>query len=139
MPYMNYVYSKYVFLKLIILEKSTKQRVSVVLTSEVNNHATNMAKEAGPRSLSVLCHNYERLRPRSIIPRVEGVFSKLSSANRVFSLEAAAAILVSQRSETARMIVYQATHMGAELFFYENTSFCSSKLVCVLCKHFLLS
>jgi len=110
----------------------------VVLTSEVNNHATNMAKEAGPRSLSVLCHNYERFRPRSIIPRVEGIFSKLSSANRVFSLEAAAAILVSQRSETTRMIVFQATHMGAELF-YVNTSICSSKLVCVLCKHFLLS
>lgn len=91
--------------------------MSVVLTSEVNNHATNMAKEAGPRRLSVLCHNYERLRPRSIIPRVEGVFSKLSSVNRVFSLKAAAAILVSRKSETATMIVYQANHVGAKPSF----------------------
>ena len=89
----------------------------MVLTSEVNNHATNMAKKAGPRRLSVLFHSYERLRPRSIIPRVEGVFSKLSSVNRVFSLEAAAAILVSRKGETATMIVYQANHVGAKPSF----------------------
>ena len=49
-------------------------------------------------------------------------------ANRVFSLDVMAAILVSQNNETAAMLVSQINSVGVKLFSYANASFCSNKL-----------
>ena len=49
-------------------------------------------------------------------------------ANRVFSHDVAAAILVSQNNETAAMLASQTNPMGVELFCYANAFFCSNKL-----------
>ena len=48
-------------------------------------------------------------------------------ANRVFSHDVTAAILVSQNNETAAMLVSQNSPVGVELFSYVNAFFCSNK------------
>ena len=51
-----------------------------------------------------------------------------AGANRLFSHDVTAAILVSRNNETSAMLVSQNSHLGVELFFYANAFFCSSKL-----------
>ena len=46
---------------------------------------------------------------------------------RVFTHDVMAAILVSQNSETAAMLVSQTNPLGVELFSYANAFFCSNK------------
>ena len=48
---------------------------------------------------------------------------------RVFLHDVTAAILVSQKSETVAMLVFQTNPLGVELFSYANASFCSNKFV----------
>ena len=48
-------------------------------------------------------------------------------ANRVFSHDVTAAILVSQNKETAAMLVSQTNPVGVELFSYANAFFCSNE------------
>ena len=48
-------------------------------------------------------------------------------ANRVFSHDVTAAILVFQNNETAAMLVSQTNPVGVELFSYANTFFCSNE------------
>ena len=49
-------------------------------------------------------------------------------ANRVFSLDVMAAILVTQNNETAAMLVSQINSVRVKLFSHANASFCSNKL-----------
>ena len=53
--------------------------------------------------------------------------SNTEAANRVFSHDVTAAILVSQNNETAAMLVSQTNPLGVELFSYANAFFCSNK------------
>jgi len=46
---------------------------------------------------------------------------------RVFLHDVTAAILVSQKNETATMLVSQTNPLGVELFFYANALFFSNK------------
>ena len=46
---------------------------------------------------------------------------------RVFLHNVMAAILVSQKNETAAMLVFQTNPLGVELFSYANALFCSKK------------
>ena len=48
-------------------------------------------------------------------------------ANRVFSHDVTAAILVSQNNETAAMLVSHTSPVGVELLSYANAFFCSNK------------
>ena len=48
-------------------------------------------------------------------------------ANRVFSPDVTAAILVSQNNETAAMLVSQPNPVEVELFSYANAFFCSNE------------
>ena len=49
-------------------------------------------------------------------------------ANRAFSHDVTAAILVFQNNETAAMLVYPENPLGVELFSHVNAFFCSNKL-----------
>ena len=53
-------------------------------------------------------------------------------ANRVFSHDVTAAILVSQNNETAAVLVSQNNPLGVEVFSYANASFCSNKFAWML-------
>ena len=53
-------------------------------------------------------------------------------ANRVFSHDVTAAILVPQNNETAAMLVSQTNPVGVELLSYANTFFCSNKFAYML-------
>ena len=48
-------------------------------------------------------------------------------ANRVFSHDVTAAILVSQNNEIAAMLVSQTNPVGVELFSYANAFFCPNE------------
>ena len=62
---------------------------------------------------------------RELTPTSLFVASKV--ANRVFSHDVTAAILVFQNNETAAMLVSQTNPVGVELFSYANTFFCSNE------------
>ena len=47
----------------------------------------------------------------------------------VFLHVVTAAILVSQKNETAAMLVFETIPLGVELFSYANAFFCSNKFV----------
>ena len=51
----------------------------------------------------------------------------VSSSYRVFSHDVTAAILVSQNSETAAMLVSPTNPLGVEFFSYANAFVCSNK------------
>ena len=55
-----------------------------------------------------------------------------AGANRLFSHDVTAAILVSRNNETSAMLVSQTSPRGVELFFYANAFFCSKKLAYML-------
>ena len=48
-------------------------------------------------------------------------------ANRIFSRDVTAAILVLQNKETAAILVYQTSPLGVDLFVYAKLFFCLSK------------
>ena len=56
------------------------------------------------------------------LPR-SGKCIRLVEANRAFSHDVTAAILVFQNKETAAMLVFQTSPMGVELFSYVKNSF----------------
>ena len=56
----------------------------------------------------------------------------VAGANRVFSHDVTAAILVSQNNETAAMLVSQTSPLGVELFSYVNAFFCYNRFAYML-------
>jgi len=50
---------------------------------------------------------------------------KIGVANRAFSHDVTAAILVFQNNEAAAMLAYQENPLGVELFSHVNAFFCS--------------
>ena len=60
------------------------------------------------------------------------VFFFFSFKYRVFSHDVTSAILVSQKNETAAMLVFQTSPVGVELFSYVNNFFCSNKFAWIL-------
>ena len=55
--------------------------------------------------------------------------SKYILLDIVFLHVVTAAILVSQKNETAAMLVFETIPLGVELFSYANAFFCSNKFV----------
>ena len=67
------------------------------------------------------------LREQRVSQSVALSVTLLKASYRVFSYDVTAAILVSQNSEMAALLVSQINPVGVELFSYANAFFCSNK------------
>ena len=67
------------------------------------------------------------LREQRVSQSVALSVTLLKASYRVFSYDVTAAILVSQNSEMAALLVSQINPVGVELFSYTNAFFCSNR------------